>query len=460
MRQSRRRPWTGSPLGLDPEVSVVEKSNSKEKNVKVGLLGASFDTGNMGVSALAESSIKLILKRWPAAQVTLIGSTYEPQRHHLVLMGKPLCVETLPVRFSKNVLSPYHFFRFAFYGLLAKLMPRSWFKKYVARRNPYFETLYEADVVLDITGGDSFSDIYGMKRFLLGFLKKWLMIFLDKKFILLPQTYGPFKGKLTRMLARHVMKRANMVYSRDRVGVEYATNLLNSHKENGKVRFAPDVAFVLDPREPQSLDLGSLYDVRSKDSVVVGLNISGLLFSGGYTRDNMFGLKTDYREMIDGVVDYLMTDERALVLLVPHVFTPNRPVEDDPRACREVYEKIHNTYPGRIFITQGRYNHNDIKYVIGLCDFFIGSRMHSCIAALSQSIPAVGIAYSKKFKGVFESVGLEHCVADAYQCDQDELLSTVKTAFENRDQIRMKLNEILPEVKADIFNMFETITTV
>ncbi len=436
---------------------MVEECNAEKKDVKVGLLGACFDTGNMGVSALAESSIKLVLNRWSDAQVTLVGSTVEPQEHRLLLMGKELSVKTLPIRFSKNLCLPTHIFWYAFYGFLAKLMPRTWFKKKLTRRNPYFKTLYEMDIVLDITGGDSFSDIYGMKRFFLGFLLKWLMLFLGKPFILLPQTYGPFKRKLARMLARRILKRAGMVYSRDRQGLDYTKNLLNIHTENGKLRFAPDVAFVLDPREPQTMDIGSLSDVRTKDSVVVGLNISGLLFSGGYTRDNMFGLQTDYQGIIESVVDYLLTDDRTLVLLVPHVFRPDWPEEDDPRACQQMYAKLKEKYRGRIFLTQGTYNQNEIKYVIGICNFFIGSRMHSCIAALSQSIPAVGIAYSKKFKGVFDSVGLEHCVAEVYQCDKDELLSIVKKAFENRDQIRTQLNNILPDVKANILNMFETV---
>ncbi len=437
--------------------SMVEEYNTEQRDVKVGLLGACFDTGNMGVSALAESSIKLILNRWPDAQVTLVGSTYEPQEHHLVVMGKELTVKTLPIRFSKNLRLPTHFFWYAFYGFLAKAMPRAWFKKKLARRNPYFETLYEMDIVLDITGGDSFSDIYGMKRFFLGFLQKWLILFLKKPFILLPQTYGPFKRKRARALARHILKRAGAVYSRDRQGLDYTKNLLNVHSENGKLRFAPDVAFVLDPAEPRSMDIGSLNDVRTKDSIVVGLNISGLLFSGGYTRNNMFGLQTDYQGMIESVLDYVMADERTLVLLVPHVFRPDWPEEDDPRACQQMYEMLKEKYPGRIFLTQGTYNQNEIKYVIGLCDFFMGSRMHSCIAALSQSIPAVGIAYSKKFRGVFDTVGLGRCVAEVYQCDKDELLSIVKAAFEERDQIRSQLNSVLPDVKSNIMNMFETV---
>ena len=131
-------------------------------------------------------------------------------------------------------------------------------------------------------------------------------------------------------------------------------------------------------------------------------------------------------------------------------------VEDDPNACRQLYETLSGKYPGRIFLTRGKYNHNNIKYIIGLCDFFIGSRMHACIAALSQSVPAVGIAYSKKFHGVFESVGLGDCVADAYQCSRkSELLSIVEAAFEKRDQTRKHLDEVIPKIKANILTMLD-----
>jgi polysaccharide pyruvyl transferase WcaK-like protein len=140
---------------------------------------------------------------------------------------------------------------------------------------------------------------------------------------------------------------------------------------------------------------------------------------------------------------------------VPHVFGTDGTIEDDPNACLQVYEEFRKKYPGRMFLTRGQYNHNDIKYVIGLCDFFIGSRMHSCIAALSQSIPAVGIAYSRKFQGVFDSIGLGDCVADAYRCNKDELLFVVRTALERRDQTRKHLRKVIPEVQAKIMSMFD-----
>ena len=256
-------------------------------------------------------------------------------------------------------------------------------------------------------------------------------------------------------MAKYILKRASVVYARDHSGVDYVRVLRGNCSMNGKVHFMPDVAFTLDSHKPEHIDLGALNDNRKKDSIVVGLNVSGLLINGGYTQENMFGLKTNYSELVYSIVDLLMKDKRSLVVLVPHVFAPGGNVESDPDACLKVYDKLSEKYPGRIFLTQGQYNQNEIKYIIGLCDFFIGSRMHSCIAALSQSIPAVGIAYSKKFLGVFESVGFGDCVAHASRFSKNEILSKVGGALEMREQIKIDLDKRIPEVKENILNMFE-----
>ena len=430
---------------------------TEKEHMKICLLGASFDTGNLGVSALAESSIKIILKRWPDAEIVLLGTGSTDGEHCLKLSGREIRVKIERMRFCKNVFQRSHFCVLLLNALLLRVLPFRSFGKVLSAINPYVRTLVETDRVFDITGGDSFSDIYGLRRFLIyGFLQKWLITQFGKELILLPQTYGPCTRPITRRMAKSVLKRASVVYARDNESVEYVRMLLDNRNINGKLRFMPDVAFVLDSNEPETIEVGSLNNIRNKSSIVVGLNISGLLFNGGYTQENMFGLKTNYRELIDSVVDSLMKDERILVLLVPHVLAPSRTVEDDPNACRQLYDKLIEKYPGRIFLTRGNYNHNNIKYIIGLCDFFIGSRMHACIAALSQSIPAVGIAYSKKFQGVFESVGLGDCVADAYQCgNNSELLSIVEAAFEKRDQTRKHLDRVIPEIKAEILGMLE-----
>jgi len=423
--------------------------------MRIGLLGASFDTGNMGVSALAESSIKCIIHRWPDAEILLIAGSREAGEHRLRINDRDILVKKLPIRISKNIFLPNHFLIFLFYAILLKVVPRCRFRSFVIKRNRYVKDLIETDFVADVSGGDSFSDIYGIYRFRFIVIFKWLVIFFGKPLILLPQTYGPFKSRIAKSIARYILKRSQTIFSRDKAGVDYLRSILDDKDFTSKVRFVPDVAFVLDSRKPEHFAIYPSADIWGQNSIVVGLNVSGLLFNGGYTEDNMFGLKADYRTLVQDVVKMLMEDENVVVLLVPHMFPQAvYKVESDPDACLKIYEKLRGIYPGRIFLVKGEYNQNEIKYIIGLCDFFIGSRMHACIAAMSQNIPTVGIAYSKKFEGVFESVGLADYVADARSCDEGQLLEKVESALEQRKQIHNQLEHVIPQVKENILGIF------
>jgi polysaccharide pyruvyl transferase WcaK-like protein len=448
--------------------NVSESSDTRHKPVKIGLLGASFDTGNMGVNALAESSIKIILNRWPEAEIVLLGSGLTPQEQKLPVLDRQVVLKTLPIRFSKNLFLPYHFLKFAAYALLVKILPGRRLKKSVTERNPYFKLLSQTDFVVDITGGDSFSNIYGFRRFLLGFLYKWLVIFSGKKLVLLPQTYGPFKGLLTRKMAGYILNKATVVYSRDQAGIEHVNALLNNRR-NGKIRFAPDVAFILDPRRPDNQDIDSLERIKTSNRILVGLNVSGLLSCCGDASNNVFNLKVDYHALVNSIVESLMKHDDTAILLVPHLVAlhesdallgksmPKKGYREqsDTVPCGKIYERFSAKYNNRIFLVRGHYDHNETKYIIGLCDFFIGSRMHACIAALSQCISAVGLAYSKKFSGVFESIGLADCVVDARSLDEREVLEKLGTVFERRGQIRKHLQDVMPKVRKDVLSIFD-----
>jgi polysaccharide pyruvyl transferase WcaK-like protein len=165
-----------------------------------------------------------------------------------------------------------------------------------------------------------------------------------------------------------------------------------------------------------------------------------------------------------------MKRDDTAILLVPHVVAlqesdalPPKSVpkkgyreQSDRVACGSIYEEFSAKYSDRIFLVRGQYNHNETKYIIGLCDFFVGARMHACIAALSQGIPTVGIAYSRKFQGVFESIGVGDCVADARCCGQEEMLAIMNSAFQRMDQLRTGLSETVARAQSKVLNMFGT----
>ena len=82
-------------------------------------------------------------------------------------------------------------------------------------------------------------------------------------------------------------------------------------------------------------------------------------------------------------------------------------VEDDLTANKTLAEE----FPGVIVAPRFEGPSEAKSYISGL-DFFCGSRMHACIAAFSSGVPVLPIAYSRKFAGVFGSLGYDR-IADA-----------------------------------------------
>jgi len=425
--------------------------NEKNK-FNVCLFGASLDVGNQGCHALAVSLIKLVLDLKSFVRVDLLYGNRNPDTKILEISGKKIKVNIVNSRLSPKSKINEHLFWILLMAFFYRFLPFKTVRNLTSKFTPWIRVLEQADFVGDIRGGDSFSDIYGLQRIIFGSAPCITAILMKKKLILLPQTYGPYNSKIAEYIARFIMKHSPKIYARDKDSLKLARNLLGSEKKNKFIKFCPDVAFTMESIKPNEVDISpSLNNDSSKP--LIGLNISGLLYNGGYTRNNMFGLKFEYKEFINMLIYQLMEKTDAHVLLVPHVFSIG--LESDYDASCKVLESLEKKYSNRIHLVMHEYNQNEIKWIIGLCDFFIGSRMHSCIAALSQKIPSVGIAYGKKFLGVFESIGLVKNVIDAREQNQNDIITECINHFRNRYNDKNSLEENIPKIQSEIRRCFK-----
>ena len=408
---------------------------------KICILGATFNTENMGVSMLAAGAIRCVLHRFPNAQIIMLDYAYEPYNFNFAFEGRSVPVRFVNLRFSKKFYLANNIALLLALVLFSKAIPSEALRRRFLSANPWLKELLDSRLVFAVSGGDSFSDIYGVARFLYVALPQLLALFAQKRLVLLPQTIGPFRNPVVHAIARNILANAEVVYSRDRIGLEATKRTLGSDRG---LKFCYDMAFEVDPRKPASLDIVGLQD---SELPLVGFNISGLLLVGGYTQKNMFGLRVDYRDLVSEVIGFLIMQKSARVLLVPHVFGSAEHLESDTGACESIYQDQSTKYPGRIGLVRGKYAYDEIKYVIGRCDFFVGARMHACIGAISQHIPTALIAYSDKFRGVVESVGAEDLVVDPRKLGLDEIVSKVDDIYERRLKIRSNLAAKIPSVK-------------
>lgn len=280
----------------------------------------------------------------------------------------------------------------------------------------FFSVARRSDLVIDIGAGDSFSDIYGARRLTRMFILKYLTHLARTPLVMAPQTIGPFTKPLSRFLAKLSMRLSTVIATRDQLSTE-CVHGMGLHA--GLIE-ASDVALRLpyDATRP-----------RNDGRIKVGLNVSGLLMNGGYTGRNDFGLTLDYPGLIRDIIKYFQAHpDGCEVHLVPHVIVEGdrMAVEDDMRASAKLTEEFPDVRLARTLATP-----SEAKTYISGMDFFMGARMHACIAALSSGVPVVPMAYSRKFDGLFGSIDYHHTV-DCTKGTRADALEKIASAYESR----------------------------
>ncbi|MBN1866724.1 polysaccharide pyruvyl transferase family protein [Candidatus Sumerlaeota bacterium] len=417
---------------------------------RVCVLGASLDTGNMGCTALTVSVVRLIHEALPEARILLLyGHREGGPRPVRVAPDTTVTAHIVNFRLSPRARPREHLAWILLCALLYRFVPLRVARRAICRVCPWIDALSTATVVGEINGGDSFSDIYGIKNFVIRVLPTLAAILVHGRLLLLPQTYGPYRSLLSRVVARYILRRSDTILSRDAEGIGVVQNLLPKKAFN--IRFCPDVAFALEPCEPADPRPSKMME-KGAGERLVGLNVSGLLYSSEDSPRRRFRLGCEYRDMIGDLARSLLTIPKTRIVLIPHTFSDSQ--ENDRNACRELVRSVGDG-DGRVALLDGDLDPNELKWAIGKCDFFIGSRMHACIAALSQGVPCAALAYSGKFRGVFESVASEDTVVDLRSTPAESVVSRCLDSVRESDDLRRRLAGPSQEIRRPLFDCFK-----
>lgn len=342
----------------------VAVSNRDVRDLRIGLLWHSLNSGNLGVGALT------------LANMAIARSVAEAQgyRPHFVVMGmrdsEPPSddfrgIDNYPID-TRTMLSPKGFWREA----------------------------GRVDCVLDIGAGDSFAEIYGPKRFAFMWLSKWLIARRGVPLLLSPQTIGPFTKPAYRRLAAVVMRGAAAVVARDEQSLAAARAIA----PGANVLLSADVAFEL-----PFVDRSAERATRGRQKLLrVGINASGLLFHEAETGQNRFGLSMDYAKFTRALITAVQARGDAEVHLITHATSDRDPTDDD----RALADRLAAEFPDTIRAPDFA-GPSQAKSYISSLDFLVAGRMHACIGAFSAGTPVVPVAYSRKFDGLFGMLGYD-----------------------------------------------------
>jgi polysaccharide pyruvyl transferase WcaK-like protein len=328
-----------------------------------------------------------------------------------------------------------------------------------AWRNEGVRLIDSCVAVLDVSGGDSFSDIYGRARFNNVYRPKAIAIHRRKPLILLPQTYGPYKDPGVGTLAASVVCKANMAWARDPHSFNNLRKLLGDRFDPEIHQCGVDLAFGLTQSPANHLlgaRLGEWLANKSAAQPLIGFNVSGLIYNDPAAATSRYGLKADYRQTVTGFLQKILDQTPARLLLISHVMDRPGHFESDLEACCDVAVRLAK-YENRVDVAPLTLNESQAKWLVAQMDWFCGTRMHSTIAGLSSGVPTAAISYSDKTKGVFETCKQGQQVLDPRIQATSDVIDGLWESFSSRDKLRESLSTALPEVMEIVASQLRTI---
>lgn len=365
--------------------------------MKIGLMGFEAKSANKGCEALTYSFLKIL-------------EEFVTKEDEIIIISTDKSIEEITEYFSN-------------------LNIRHIYEELKDLRFTVFRTMMECDYIFDITMGDSFSDIYAGKACKNTILEKRIAEILCKKYVLLPQTYGPFNIKKNEKMAMNVINKAWKVFTRDELSMKYILN----HIPNKNISLVTDLAFLL----PYEKSRYEFFDNPQK--IKIGINVSGLLWKGGFDRRNQFDLALDYQKYIKLLLEKYSNDANYSVYLIPHVIDLKSNAHDDDYRVSEMISKEYNIKIAPVFS-----NPIEAKSFIANMDVFVGARMHSTIGAFSSGVATIPFSYSRKFEGLYNQLGYRYLISGKTM-NIDEAYEKTVSYISNLGMLKLEIQKIMKD---------------
>ena len=364
---------------------------------------------NRGCEAIVRSSVKVLGGRSGDISV----ATFAPSQDRA--MCRELGINMIPYNNYPTLIHRYSA------ALMRKINKESTFGQGIIQK-PLFSQIKKGDVCLNI-GGDTYC--YGRPTPSIALNRYTHKEGIDNILWCCSIEKDNIKGEILEDLQkyRYIFAREPLTFNA----------LIDAGIPKEKIVKCCDPAFFLNTQEvplPENFVTGN----------TVGINVSEMTIKPETPHA--------YSNVI-AVIRHILDNTDMSVCLIPHVYSIKENRNDYP-ILKRIFEDINDS---RVSIVNQEYNCEQLKYIISTCRFFIGARTHATIAAYSSGIPTLVIGYSVKSKGIaIDLFGTYDDYVIPYNelTESNELLAAFKNIVKKEDEIKERLNNILPDYRSSL----------
>lgn len=269
----------------------------------------------------------------------------------------------------------------------------------------------DVDVILDASGF-AYGEQWGVKSLLHTAKEVRRFQQSGKKYIFLPQAFGPFYRADIRQLATDIFSKADKVFPRDESSHQ-AVNELLVGRDVSHIRQSPDFTCLVEPniKLKTSNDNDSDNDKNSDNKHIKTLCIipNNKMVSKFHHKDAMVDEQSYTNFLINAGLFYQKLGWEVVLL--------NHEGVEDKQLCQNIAEQLNDQV-----ITQQGLSAVGIKAYIGSVDAVLSSRFHGCVSALTQGVPCLATSWSHKYQMLFQEYGLGGNVLD-FKINESDLAS-------------------------------------
>jgi colanic acid/amylovoran biosynthesis protein len=266
-------------------------------------------------------------------------------------------------------------------------------------------------------------------------------LLLNKPTYLFSQSVGPFGNRFQGYLTAKVLNRVDLIFAREDFTVE---TLKKIGVRDAIVRKAVDAAFLFQTDTKQVM----------KDFLAAkGLDFSKPLVGITVKRFLSKPQQDFYEHEMAQFIDWL-SKQNMQPVIIPQVTSKLH--NDDDRDVGVRIGQLLNSRQGCLII-EDDLNHFQAKGIYENMDWFVGTRMHSCIFSLTAYVPIIAIEYEYKTGGIMKALGLYDWVIKMADVTFDRLSAKFTALNKGREEYLKILRSNLPPYLDEARSTAETI---
>ena len=303
---------------------------------------------------------------------------------------------------------------------------------------------YESEVI--IICHDHVSCFAGFILYLSPIYITFIAKILHKPIVIYANGCSGYENKISKILVSYVLNNVDLITARDE---ESFHNLEKFVWNKNRIRLTADPSILLSSIESKKISkLMREENLKKNNRLLIGVTISYEMLmkanQGNLPPNEKYKISIfKISKIFDRLIEYC----HAVIIFIPHCIEPYSK-RDDREVAKEICKNMKKKHQTRILTNE--YSPEELKGIIGEFNIFIGTRIHSVIAALSMNVPSIvltGSSDDRAYGLIGKMLKQEKWIYNIENLDCNALFLMITKLLYFSDNIRKSLPYIINDVK-------------